>query len=161
MLRIKPVKITIPAGYGYVLTSKKTGTSFAVVDVNFLQKEIFKQIPKQDGKLVIAVTHNTTYYADGDATVDPIRDEGWFAARRVSCFDDVDPIDESVGCARFGYDMDSLKLCIGAAMTVDNVELWFFDDRHREGHNSNETGNDRRCDYDGKRKALHAGSLPG
>ena len=56
------------AGYGYVLTSKKTGLSFAVVDVEFLQKELFKQIPKQDGKLVIAVTHNTTYYADGDAT---------------------------------------------------------------------------------------------
>ena len=32
--------------------------------VEFLQKELFKQVPKQDGKLVIAVTHNTTYYAD-------------------------------------------------------------------------------------------------
>ncbi len=26
-------------------------------------------VPKQDGKLVIAVTHNTTYYAEGDATL--------------------------------------------------------------------------------------------
>ena len=67
---IKPVSITIPIGYGYILTSKKSGTAFAVADVEYIQREIFKQIPKQDGKLVIAVTHNTTFYADGgDATV--------------------------------------------------------------------------------------------
>jgi chitinase len=66
---LKPVKITVPAGYGYILTSKKTGTSFAVVDVEFLQKELFRQLPRQDGKLVIAMTHNTTYYAEGDATL--------------------------------------------------------------------------------------------
>jgi chitinase len=66
---MRPVTITVPAGYGYILASKKTGASFAVVDVEFLQKELFKQIPKQEGKLVIAMTHNTTYYADGDATV--------------------------------------------------------------------------------------------
>ena len=65
---VKPVKITVPVGYGYVLTSKKTGGSFAVVDVEFLQRELFKQIPRQDGKLVVAVTHNTTYYVEGDAT---------------------------------------------------------------------------------------------
>ena len=56
---IKPISITIPAGYGYILRSKKTGTTFAVVDVVFLEKQIFQQIPRQDGKLVIAVTHNT------------------------------------------------------------------------------------------------------
>jgi chitinase len=66
---MRPVRITVPVGFGYILTSKKTGASFAVLDVEFLQKEIFKQIPKQDGKLVIAMTHNTTYYALGDATV--------------------------------------------------------------------------------------------
>ncbi|MCX6631161.1 MAG: glycosyl hydrolase family 18 protein [Candidatus Solibacter sp.] len=66
---VKPVKITVPLGYGYVLTSKKTGASFAVVDVEFLQKELFKQVPKHPGKLVIAMTHNATFYADGDATV--------------------------------------------------------------------------------------------
>jgi len=65
---VKPIKITIPVGYGYILTSKKTSSSFAVVDVEFLQKELFKQLPRQDGKLVIAVTHNTTFYSDGDAT---------------------------------------------------------------------------------------------
>jgi len=65
---VKPLKITVPAGDGYILTSMKTGESFAVVDVEFLQKELFKQLPKQEGKLVIALTHNATYYADGDAT---------------------------------------------------------------------------------------------
>ncbi len=66
---VKPVTIAIPAGYGYLLTSKKSGQSFAIVDSEFLQAELFKQIPRQDGKLVIAVTHNTTYYAAADATV--------------------------------------------------------------------------------------------
>ena len=64
---VKPIKISVPAGYGYVLSSKKGGY-FAVLDVQFVQKELFKQIPKQEGKLVIAVTHNATYYADADAT---------------------------------------------------------------------------------------------
>lgn len=66
---VKSIKITIPVGYGYILTSKQTGRSFAVVDVEFLQKELFKRLSKQDGKLVIAMTLNTTYYALGDATV--------------------------------------------------------------------------------------------
>jgi chitinase len=66
---IKPVTVTIPAGYGYVLTSKKAKSAVAVVDLEFLQKELFKQLPKQDGKFVLAVTHNTTFYAMGDATV--------------------------------------------------------------------------------------------
>src|SRR5450759_1074956 len=66
---VKPVKIIVPVGYGYILTSKKTGGAFAILDVEFLQKELFKQLPKQEGKLVIAMTHNTSYYADGDATV--------------------------------------------------------------------------------------------
>ena len=66
---VTPVKITIPAGYGYVLTSKKTGASFAVVDIEFLQKELFQQVPGQEGKLVVAMTHNTAYYTEGDATL--------------------------------------------------------------------------------------------
>ena len=66
---VKPMKIAIPAGYGYILTSKKTGGSFAVLDVEFLQKELFKQLPKQEGKLVVAITHNATYYTEGDATL--------------------------------------------------------------------------------------------
>ena len=66
---IKHITIAIPVGYGYLLTSKKSGRSFAVVDSEFLQKELFRQIPHEDGKLIIAVTHNTTYYAAADATV--------------------------------------------------------------------------------------------
>lgn len=66
---IQPVKISIPSGYGYVLTSKKEGTAMAVADVEYLQKAIFGQIQKQEGKLVIAVTRNTTYYTEGDATL--------------------------------------------------------------------------------------------
>src|SRR5580692_2554254 len=66
---VKAIKITIPVGYGYVLTSKSNGASFAVVDVEFLQRELFKQIPRQDGKLVVAVTRNTTYYTESDATL--------------------------------------------------------------------------------------------
>jgi chitinase len=65
---VKPLKIDVPLGYGYILTSKKEGTFFAVVDVEFLQQAIFKQLPRQEGKLILAVTHNTTYYSDGDAT---------------------------------------------------------------------------------------------
>ncbi len=66
---VKPVAITIPVGYGYILTSKKDGGSFAIVDVEFVQKELFKQLPRQDGTLILAMTRNATYYALGDATV--------------------------------------------------------------------------------------------
>lgn len=66
---VLPVTVKIPAGYGYVLTSKSTRTTLGMADLEYVQREIFKQIPHQDGKLVIAVTHNTGYYAYGDATV--------------------------------------------------------------------------------------------
>ena len=66
---VRPITITIPSGYGYVLTSKQSGGSFAVADVEFVQKALFRQLPRQEGKLVIAMTHNTTFYALGDATV--------------------------------------------------------------------------------------------
>jgi chitinase len=66
---IRPITISVPVGFGYILTSKKTGRSFAIADIEFLQQELFKRLPKQDGKLVIAVTDNTAYYGLGDATV--------------------------------------------------------------------------------------------
>jgi chitinase len=66
---VKPVHITVPVGYGYILTSTQSGRSFAVVDVEFLQKQLFQQLPVRQDKLIIAVTRNTTYYALGDATV--------------------------------------------------------------------------------------------
>jgi chitinase len=66
---VKQVKITVPVGFGYILTSKQSGRALAVADIEFLQRELFKLIPRQEGKLVIAVTHNTTYYTEGDATL--------------------------------------------------------------------------------------------
>jgi chitinase len=66
---VRAVSIAIPAGYGYVLTSKASGASFGIVDIEFLQKELFRQLPKQQGKLVLAIAHNAAYYALGDATV--------------------------------------------------------------------------------------------
>ena len=67
---VQPMRITIPAGYGYVLTSKRDGgAALAVVDADYVQQQIFRQLPKRDGQLVIAFTHNTTFYVDGDATV--------------------------------------------------------------------------------------------
>lgn len=66
---VRPLKVTVPVGAGYVLNSKREGRSFAVVDAGFLRREIFRQIPKQPGGLILAVTHNTTYYVDGDATI--------------------------------------------------------------------------------------------
>ncbi len=66
---IKAITINIPAGYGYLLHSKASGAWFAVVDSEYVQKALFQQVPKQEGKLVIAVAHNTTFYADADATV--------------------------------------------------------------------------------------------
>jgi len=66
---VRPVTVEIPAGYGYVLTSKKNGTRLAMVDVEYVERAIFQQIPRQEGKLVIAVTRNTAYYTYGDATV--------------------------------------------------------------------------------------------
>ncbi|HUB83668.1 MAG TPA: glycosyl hydrolase family 18 protein [Bryobacteraceae bacterium] len=65
----KPLRITIPTGSGYVLTSKTSGDSIAVVDLDFVKKELFKHIPKREGELIVAITHNTVFYALGDATV--------------------------------------------------------------------------------------------
>ena len=66
---VRRVTVEIPVGYGYVLRSKRTGTQMAMADAEYVQRAIFNQIPRLDGKLVIAVTHNTGYYTYGDATV--------------------------------------------------------------------------------------------
>jgi chitinase len=66
---VRAVRVDVPVGYGYVLTSRSSGRSFAIVDVEFLQREIFKQVPNRAGALVMAVTRNTAFYALGDATV--------------------------------------------------------------------------------------------
>jgi chitinase len=67
--QVRGVKITVPAGYGYILSSQTTGRFLGIVDIEFLQAELFKQLPKQEGKLVIALTHNIAYYTEGDATL--------------------------------------------------------------------------------------------
>ena len=66
---VKPLHISVPVGYGYILTSKQSGRSMAVVDIEFVQKQLFQQLPRNADRLVIALTHNTTFYALGDATV--------------------------------------------------------------------------------------------
>jgi chitinase len=66
---VRPVTVEVPVGDGYVLTSKRTGTLLGMADVEYVQRAIFQQIPRQEGKLVIAVTRNTAYYTYGDATV--------------------------------------------------------------------------------------------
>jgi chitinase len=69
--KVVALKIDVPVGKGYVLTSKKTGRMLAMVDVLFMQQELFKQLPQEDvgaGKLVIAMTKNVTYYTSEDAT---------------------------------------------------------------------------------------------
>jgi chitinase len=67
-----PLQIIIPPANGYVLTSKKTGHSLALVDLNYVQKELFKGLAKTQAKpdqLVIALTKNIEFYELGDATV--------------------------------------------------------------------------------------------
>jgi chitinase len=66
---VRPVTVEIPAGYGYVLTSKGTGTALGMADVEYVERAVFQQIAHEDGKLVMVVTHNTGYYTYGDATV--------------------------------------------------------------------------------------------
>ena len=66
---VRPVTVEIPAGYGYMLTSKRTGTELAMVDAEYVERAIFQRIRHQDGKLVIALTRNAAYYTYGDATV--------------------------------------------------------------------------------------------
>jgi chitinase len=66
------LQIEIPAADGYVLTSKRTGRSLAIVDRNFVLKQFFRQIsnlPVPPSTLVIALTKNADFYAIGDATV--------------------------------------------------------------------------------------------
>jgi chitinase len=66
---VEPLTVEIPPGYGYVLTSKRTRTRLGMVDAEYVQRAIFQRIPRQQGKLVIALTRNTAYYTYGDATV--------------------------------------------------------------------------------------------
>lgn len=69
--KVVPLKIEVPIGRGYVLTSKKTGRMLAVVDLRYMQQAIFDQLPKDavpSGALLVAVARDTTYYVNSDAT---------------------------------------------------------------------------------------------
>ncbi|HET9177446.1 MAG TPA: glycosyl hydrolase family 18 protein [Terriglobia bacterium] len=66
------LRITIPPANGYLLTSKKTGNLLAIVDLDFVQKELFNDLAKMQARpdeLVIALTKNTEFYELNDATV--------------------------------------------------------------------------------------------
>ena len=69
--KLVPLKIEVPIGRGYVLTSKKTGHMLAMVDLRFMQQEIFAHLAKDaipPGALLLAVVRDTTYYVNSDAT---------------------------------------------------------------------------------------------
>ncbi len=66
------IQIEIPAANGYVLHSRRTGKSLAVVDLDFIQKSLFQHLASTGAgpdKLLIAVTKNVAFYSLGDATV--------------------------------------------------------------------------------------------
>ena len=145
---VKPLKIRVPLGFGYVLTSKKTGASFAVVDLEFVQKELFKQLPRQEGKLTIAITHNTSFYALGDATVccswgthgvDSASGNSFVlasyihAAPPVVSDGDVEPLTQQL--AEFVNDPlhDPLSRGIGAAVPGNTFQPWLRPPSMRPG----------------------------
>jgi chitinase len=66
------IQIDIPIANGYVLHSKRTGKSLAVVDLDYVQKQLFQRLASTGAgpdKLVIALTRNVAFYSLGDATV--------------------------------------------------------------------------------------------
>ncbi len=68
---VVPVRVDVPVGMGYVLTSKRTGRMLAMVDVRFVQQKLFEALRSDavaPGTLVLAVVRDTTYYVNGDAT---------------------------------------------------------------------------------------------
>ncbi len=64
----RTVTIAVPPDQGYLLTSKKGG-ELGIADIAFVQTELFKQVPKHPGALILAVTRNTAYYVEHDATI--------------------------------------------------------------------------------------------
>jgi len=60
----KPLAITVPVGYGYILTQKRPGGSLAVVDVEFCKRKFLSSFPGSRAKTGHRLTANTTYYSD-------------------------------------------------------------------------------------------------
>jgi chitinase len=71
--RVAPtLLIKVPAANGYVLTSKRTGHLLAVVDLEFVRKQLFEglsEMPHRPEQLVIALTRDVDFYPLHDATV--------------------------------------------------------------------------------------------
>lgn len=68
----RPIIINVPKDKGYLLRSKRTGRSLAVVDLKFIQEQLFQTLQARDKAphgLIIALTKNTLFYALNDATV--------------------------------------------------------------------------------------------
>ncbi len=67
-----PMQIEIPAANGYLLHSAATGNSLAVVDLDFVQSQLFNRLSSTGAtpdKLLIALARNVAFYSLGDATV--------------------------------------------------------------------------------------------
>jgi chitinase len=67
-----PMQIQIPAANGYLLHSQRTGSSLAIVDLDFVREAMFKKLGSTEAtpdKLLIAVAENTAFYSLADATV--------------------------------------------------------------------------------------------
>jgi chitinase len=67
-----PFRIEVPVVNGYVLHSRQTGESLGVVDLDFIQKQVFQHLRDTGAgpeKLLIALTRNVVFYSLGDATV--------------------------------------------------------------------------------------------
>lgn len=67
--KIVPIRVNVPPSDGYTLYSRRTGRRMAVVDLKFVARALFQKLPAEHGRLVIAFTHDVTYYADHDATI--------------------------------------------------------------------------------------------
>ena len=65
----KAIKVEVPIGSGYVLSSTRTGQLVGIADIKYVQEQVFQQVPRSSGSLVVVVTHNVAYYAEGDATI--------------------------------------------------------------------------------------------
>lgn len=67
--KVRPVTIEIPPSKGYLLPSGHDARKIGVIDRDYIATQLFERIRAQPGKLVIAVVHDATFYAIGDATV--------------------------------------------------------------------------------------------
>lgn len=66
---VHPLHIAIPPSAGYLLSDGRTGGKLAILDVEYLERRIFAQLPSEKGKLFLIVTPNAAYYTWSDATI--------------------------------------------------------------------------------------------